>query len=105
MGQSHQLPQPVWCARLASAGLTGGTLQLATSAGRATVRLHREGVTIEPLSAEATPLALDEAAFGHLLFRGFDATAGTRLAERPDAALLRALFPPQDFVIWPSDAF
>ncbi|HZU07347.1 MAG TPA: GNAT family N-acetyltransferase [Chloroflexota bacterium] len=97
--------EPVWRARLARAGLAEGTLQLATSAGHATVRLSAEGVAIEPLPVEAMPLALDETTFGHLLFRGFDAAASARLAVRPDAALLQVLFPPQDFVIWPSDAF
>jgi hypothetical protein len=48
---------------------------------------------------------VDERGFGRLLFRGFDASAAERLDDVRDAALLRALSPQQDFVVWRADAF
>ena len=49
--------------------------------------------------------ALGEGDLAHLLFRGFDGAAGVRFGARPDASLLRTLFPEQDFVVWRADAF
>ena len=50
-------------------------------------------------------ISVDERAFAHLLFRGFDAAAGERVAAVRDPSLLRVLFPAQDFVVWRADAF
>jgi predicted N-acetyltransferase YhbS len=49
--------------------------------------------------------ALPEADLGHLLFHGYDRQASGRFAGREDTNELHSLFPEQDFIIWPSDAF
>jgi predicted N-acetyltransferase YhbS len=51
------------------------------------------------------PGDLSEAELGHLLFHGYDAQAAEMFDGQDEAEVLRALFPPQDFVIWPADAF
>jgi hypothetical protein len=48
---------------------------------------------------------LDERAFVHLLFRGFDGSASDFIGAQPNSSLLQVLFPEQDFVIWRADAF
>ena len=97
--------EPVWLHRLRTSGGGGGSFSLAAGAGHAEVRVSDEGVRIYPLRAGGAAHALDERAFAHLLFRGYDAAADERLGARPDSALLRGLFPEQDFVLWRADAF
>jgi predicted N-acetyltransferase YhbS len=96
---------PRWQASLPAAGVREGAVALDTRAGRAVLQVSADSVTLSATpGATATP-ALDERALAHLLFHGADAAAQTFLDGRPDAALLEALFPAQDFVIWPADAF
>jgi hypothetical protein len=59
-----------------------------------------------PVSTGEVANALNERAFAHLMFRGFDAAATEeRIGAGQNPSLLRALFPEQDFVIWRADAF
>ena len=100
--------EPLLCERLREAGECEGSFILSTSAGRVEVRIQNEEIQVNELAAtvtaEATP-SLDEGAFAHLLFHGFDERAGNVIGDASDAPCLRVLFPEQDFVIWPADAF
>jgi hypothetical protein len=92
------------------------TRQVAGLMGRV---LDLEGLltALEPVLMQRAPAAgrvesalslatdLTERDRGHLLFHGYDELAAQRLDSRHDADVLKALFPAQDFVIWPSDAF
>jgi hypothetical protein len=62
-------------------------------------------LTVDTRPATDAHATLGEGDLAHLLFHGFDATAAIRLEYRDDADLLRSLFPAQDFIIWPTDAF
>jgi hypothetical protein len=90
---------PVWRTRAAAAGYRDTAFAVQTAAGAAALRVGGTGAR-RPAGA-----ALDEAQLAHLLFHGANPPAATWLTGRPDEALLRALFPAQDFVIWPADAF
>jgi hypothetical protein len=70
--------------------------------------------TLEPVLIDRAPgsgnirtrlASLSEADLGHLLFHGYDPVAARRFGHLQDADVLRSLFPEQDFIIWPSDAF
>jgi hypothetical protein len=50
-------------------------------------------------------VSVDEGVLAHLLFRGWDRALGDVLGDGPDAPFLQAIFPAQDFIIWPADAF
>jgi len=98
--------EPLWRERLRAASGCEGALILSTSAGRAEVRIQNEEIQVSELPAAQTPEAtpsLDEGAFAHLLFHGCDERAGR--IDVVGIPCLRVLFPEQDFVIWPADAF
>ncbi len=97
--------QPLLLRRLERAGLRAGACWLTTSAGTAELQLADGHVTLHPGSPVDPRVCLNEGELAHLLFHGFDQMAAELLDGRSDAALLRALFPAQDFVIWPADAF
>jgi len=103
----HML-EPIWRDRVQEAGKSEGTLWLATSAGHAVVQVTSGKLQVNMLRTaegrEAVPL-LNERKFAHLLFHGFDERAYHIIGERLDRSFLWALFPEQDFVIWPADAF
>jgi GNAT superfamily N-acetyltransferase len=97
--------EPVWLRRVQSSGSGGGSFQLSTDAGRAEVRVSASGIEVDTQTdIDVAPL-LDERAFVHLLFRGFDGSAGDSIGAQPNSSLLQVLFPEQDFVIWRADAF
>jgi predicted N-acetyltransferase YhbS len=110
MGRILDLPalaaalEPTWLRRMRKSGGQDGTFQLATSVGSAEVRVNAKEIRIIQGIGDPTN-ALDERAFAHLLFRGFDEDAEARLGVGQDLSLLRTLFPEQDFVVWGSDAF
>lgn len=97
---------PVLVRRAEAAGRSTGTLPLRThdgglidlrwADGRMTLAEHR-------LDDSRPPLTESEVA--HLLFHGFDDLAAKLLDDWPEQRLLESLFPAQDFVIWPVDAF
>ncbi|MFL5627477.1 MAG: GNAT family N-acetyltransferase [Ktedonobacteraceae bacterium] len=95
---------PAWEERVRTAGLSEGSLPLATSAGHAHVQVINGQIHVYPHSAE-TAHALHEREFAHLLFHGFDKRAQALMGTRPDVSFLRVLFPEQDFAIWQADAF
>ncbi len=97
--------EPVWLERMRSSGSPGGSFRLSTDAGCAEVGVSSSGIRVgTQTGGDAAPL-LDERAFAHLLFRGFDGAAGDLIGAQPNPSLLRVLFPEQDFVIWRADAF
>ncbi len=106
MGRVLNLPALVrmLASRMSECG-AAGVLQLATSAGAATVQVDADEMTLERATGSAQDDPLGEAALAHLLFHGFDSEAGDLLGDRTDAALLKRLFPAQDFVLWPADDF
>ena len=97
--------QPLWHQRLRGAMPPPVTLVLATSWGAAEIRASAAGLQIRRTDAAAAEQSLNEEELAHLLFHGFDTAAAELFDGRPDAPLLRALFPPQDFVLWMADAF
>jgi hypothetical protein len=94
--------RPVLERRVEVAGLADNALYISTAAGAAELRVQDGQLTITGVELDHTQALLSENDLGHLLFHGFDAE---RFAGRSDAAMLRALFPAQDFVIWRADAF
>jgi hypothetical protein len=86
-------------------GVRGVSLYLSTGAGVARVRVDDADVRLEPSGSGESADALGEGNLAHLLFRGSNAAADERLGTRPDASLLRTLFPEKDFVVWRADAF
>ncbi len=97
--------RPAWLARVRASGDLGGSFRISTGAGPAEVRADATGIRVQPEETQGAEVSLDERAFAHLLFRGFDAAAGERVGAVRDASLLRILFPEQDFVVWRADAF
>ena len=98
------------CLDRANAAGIEGAFACTTHAGslQATIRAGR--IDLSPIVPDqeqlgATGAALDEGALAHLLFRGWDTAVADLLGDNPAAELLRALFPVQDFVVWPADAF
>jgi hypothetical protein len=69
------------------------------------VVVGNDRLTVDTRPFADTRAPLGEGDLAHLLFHGFDAAAATRLEHRGDADILRSLFPAQDFIIWPADAF
>jgi hypothetical protein len=96
---------PVWLRRIEASGNRGGSFRLSTGAGTVEVRASASGIRVDWQGTEGAAISVDERGFGRLLFRGFDAGAAERLDDVRDAALLRTLFPQQDFVVWRADAF
>lgn len=99
---------PLWRERLRAAGGWEGRFIVSISAGSAEIQIQNEEIRVNALPAAVTPEAtssLDEGTFAHLLFHGFDRRAGNIIGDSPDVPCLRVLFPEQDFVIWPADAF
>jgi hypothetical protein len=96
---------PVWLRRIEASGNRGGSFRLSTGAGTVEVRASASGIRVDWQGTEGAAISVDERGFGRLLFRGFDASAAERLDDVRDAALLRTLFPQQDFVVWRADAF
>ncbi len=97
--------EPVWLRRIKASGNRGGSFRLSTGAGTAEVRVSASGIRVDRQGREGEGISLDERAFAHLLFRGFDAAAVERVGNVRDPPLLRVLFPEQDFVVWRADAF
>src|SRR5205814_10703945 len=88
--------RPAWERRLRASGLAGAEIRLPTSGGLLEVHLGDGSLRLAPLT---------ETQFAHVLFHGFDETAAELLGVRADRELLQALFPIQDFVMWPADDF
>ncbi len=99
-----QALEPLWLERLRASQIHEATLHLASSVGPAAIELRHERLLVRPEPPGAALQPLTEGEFAHLLFYGVNEDAAFAL-NRPDAALLQALFPRQDFVIWQSDAF
>ncbi len=97
--------EPLWRQRLEGATLPPGTLFLTTSGGNVELQVSATGVQTNRTDAVPVERALNEVELAHLLFHGFDAAASELFAGRPEELLLPLLFPPQDFVLWPADAF
>ena len=97
--------EPVWLRRIKASGNRGGSFRLSSAAGTAEVRVSASGIRIYRQGTEGAAISVGERAFAHLLFRGFDAAAGERVAAVRDPSLLRVLFPAQDFVVWRADVF
>ncbi len=97
--------EPVWLRRIKTSGNRGGSFRLSAGGGTAEVRASASGIRVDRQGREGEAISLDERAFAHLLFRGFDAAAGERVGTARDPSLLRVLFPEQDFVVWRADAF
>ncbi|MDQ6673950.1 MAG: hypothetical protein M3069_24930, partial [Chloroflexota bacterium] len=81
------------------------TFALATSSGCVDLRLADGLVTLRHRGPPDPLACLNEGELAHLLFHGFDRMAAEVLDGRPETDMLRVLFPAQDFVIWPADAF
>lgn len=97
--------EPVLLRRLEAAGLRNGAVCLATSDGTAELRLGEGRVELDRRPTRDMRACLNEGDLAHLLFHGFDPMATELLDGRSDTELLRTLFPAQDFVVWPADAF
>jgi predicted GNAT family N-acyltransferase len=97
--------KPAWIDRVRASGTRGGSFRLsAAHAGGAEVWVSASGVRVDRQEREKAAISLNEGAFAHLLFRGFDAAA-QRIGADQDLTFLRVLFPEQDFVVWRADAF
>jgi GNAT superfamily N-acetyltransferase len=97
--------EPVLVRRMTAAGLEAWSLALRISDGTRHVRMTNRRLTVDAQPVGDAAASLSEVDFAHLLFHGYDAKAATRFQHRSDADVLCALFPAQDFVIWPADAF
>jgi hypothetical protein len=98
--------KPSWLDRVRASGTRGGSFRLsAANAGGAEVWVSALGVRVNRQEREKAAISLNEGAFAHLLFRGFDAAADERIGADQDLTFLRVLFPEQDFVVWRADAF
>ncbi len=97
--------EPVWVRRIRKSGNRDDSFPLSTSAGTAEVRVGASGIRVDRQETEGGTISVDERAFAHLLFRGFDAAADERVGTVRDPSLLRVLFPEQDFVVWRADVF
>jgi predicted N-acetyltransferase YhbS len=97
--------EPVWMRRIRSSGNPDGSFRLSTSAGTAEVGVSASGIRVDRQETEGVTISVDERAFAHLLFRGFDAAADERVGTVRDSSLLQVLFPEQDFVVWRADVF
>jgi N-acetylglutamate synthase-like GNAT family acetyltransferase len=96
--------EPVWRSRSSDLDLLPNTAAFETSGG--VLVLDWSGSSLDVRVGQkyhAEPLA--EAQFAHLLLRGWDQLIHAEGAGDPAAALLRTLFPVQDFAIWAADAF
>jgi len=96
--------EPVWVRRIRTSGNRGDSFRLSTSAGTAEVRASVSGIRVDRQETEGVAISVEEPAFAHLLFRGFDAAA-ERVGTVPNPSLLQVLFPEQDFVVWWADVF
>jgi GNAT superfamily N-acetyltransferase len=97
--------EPVWVRRIRTVGNRGDSFRLSTSAGTAEVQASASGIRVDRQETEGVAISVDERAFAHLLFRGFDAAADERVGTVRRPSLLRVLFPEQDFVVWRADVF
>ena len=97
--------EPVWMRRIRTSGNGDDSFRLSTSAGTAEVRVSALGIRVDRQETERVAFSVDERAFAHLLFRGFDGAADERVCTVPNPSLLQALFPEQDFVVWRADVF
>jgi N-acetylglutamate synthase-like GNAT family acetyltransferase len=96
---------PVWEARARAAGITDATFGLTSSDTRVAVALRGGKLRVDSPAPDEPLPELSEPALAHLLLRGFDRAAEPLVGDRVAHTLIRALFPEQDFVIWPADAF
>jgi predicted N-acetyltransferase YhbS len=83
-------------------GASAETVSLWGASGPFTLTVDASGARLDSVS-RTTPL--DGARSCSLLLYGAAAPMGPHLEDRPDAARLRRLFPPQDTVFWPVDRF
>jgi hypothetical protein len=83
-------------------GASSETVSLWGASGPFTLTVDASGARLDSVS-RTTPL--DGARSCSLLLYGAAAPMGPNLEDRPDAARLRRLFPPQDTVFWPVDRF
>jgi predicted N-acetyltransferase YhbS len=97
--------EPVLLQRLRGASSIGGRLSLSSSAGSAQLALTETDLIVHTTTTPDPRASLNEGELAHLLFHGYDAAAAERFHGRENAPLLETLFPAQDFVIWPADAF
>jgi hypothetical protein len=98
--------KPAWLDRVRASGTRGGSFRLsAAHAGAAEVWVSASGFGVDRQEREKAAISLNEGAFAHLLFRGFDDAADQRIGADQDLTFLRVLFPKQDFVVWRADAF
>lgn len=95
--------RPIWMERSARAGLSG-SVTVESRSDRFEIVVEESGVCMWP-DGRREGSGLTAQRFSHLLFRGLDMVAEGFVSGRHDEELLRTLFPPQDFVIWESDAF
>ncbi len=99
-----------WLDRANAAGAEGVFL-CQTHAGSLQVTIRGGQIRVIPVVAanqqrdEELGARLDEGLLAHLLFHGWDSAVADLLGDSPSAALLQAIFPRQDFVVWPADAF
>ncbi|GAC1320596.1 MAG: hypothetical protein NVSMB2_16620 [Chloroflexota bacterium] len=97
---------PVLLRRLEAAGHASGSLPLHTQRGGSFDLRWADGhMALAEHRVDDIRSPLTESELAHLLFHGFDALAAELLDDRLDQRLLASLFPAQDFVIWPVDAF
>jgi hypothetical protein len=98
--------EPVWMRRIRTSDNRGDSFRLSTSAGTAEVQVNNSGIRVVRQETKGPTISVDERAFAHLLFRGFDAgAADQRVGTVRGPSLLRVLFPEQDFVVWRADVF
>lgn len=97
--------KPVWLGRVRASGSRGGSFRLWTSAGTAEASVNASELRLDWQETEKAAISLNEGLLAHLLFLGFGGAADERIGANQDPSLLRVLFPKQDFVVWPADAF
>ncbi len=101
---------PIWRDRANAAGAEG-FFSCQTHAGSLQVTIRDGQLRVAPIVAgsqrpdDELGTVLDEGLLAHLLFHGWDSAVADLLGDSPGADLLRVIFPTQDFVIWPADAF
>ncbi len=97
--------EAMWQDRIREAGVSKGSFQLSTRAGRIIVQVSKGSIRTSMKSVDEMVPPLNEREFAHLLFQGVDEHTRTFIENRPDASLLQVLFPKQDFAIWQADTF
>jgi predicted N-acetyltransferase YhbS len=96
--------QPVWSARLAASRRVRASVSIQVAGEMASLDITAQAVTVGAPEV-AAPTPLDSTQLSSLLFRGCDPVTRQLLGSEADIDLLSTISPPQDFVIWPADAF